>query len=148
MVTGGAAVVVVVGADVAVVVGGVAGAFDGVVVAVVGGGAELAVAVVDGAEELPDDEFASVPSESFAGVELKLSTPASPATVPIITSGARFILTRFRCRSFALTHRSSKGEDLLVNPLVSRAKAKNGFSNGLVKGRWSTHVDVSIVDVA
>jgi hypothetical protein len=93
VVTGGG-VVVVVGAVVGVVVG--VGPVAGVVVAVVGGGDELAVVVVEGAEVVLDDELASDPNESFAGVELKLSTPARPATVPIITSGARFILTQFR----------------------------------------------------
>jgi hypothetical protein len=40
--------------------------------------------------------LASEPSDNLAGVELKLSTAASPAIVPTITSGARFIVTLIR----------------------------------------------------
>lgn len=141
-------VVVTGGADVVVVVGAVLGGVVTVEVAVVGGGEELAVVVVDGAEEVPDDELASEPKVSFAGVELKLSTPAKPATVPIMTSGARFIVTLFLSWIGGLTCCSSEGEDFLVDSLVSRTKAHDRFGDGLVKVRRSADVDIGVVDMS
>jgi hypothetical protein len=69
---------------------------------VVGGGAVLE-GVVDAVEVVEFElepvfggVLASEPSDNLAGVELKLSTAASPAIVPTITSGARFIVTLIR----------------------------------------------------
>jgi hypothetical protein len=76
----GTAVVVVVGAP-AVVGGGVEPPETGlVVVVVVGAAVEPGGAVAAG----------NAPSDSFTGEELKLSSPASPMTVPAMTIGAGF----------------------------------------------------------
>jgi len=81
--TEGAAVVVVVGTTL-VVVGGVEPFVRGTLVVV---GASVVVVVERAGAVTADSE----PSESCTAVELKLSSPASPTTVPATTICARFM---------------------------------------------------------
>ena len=51
--------------------------------------AGVVVVVVERGGAAADSE----PSDRFAGVELKLKTPTSPIRVPVMTRGARFMLS-------------------------------------------------------
>jgi len=64
----------------------------------------------------------SEPSESCTAVELKLSSPASPTTVPATTICARFMWASWSCRHVHFSNHL-KGERLLMDSVVSNTQS-------------------------